>query len=110
MNSFNPYKVTAEITKTFSAICGYIKNAENVEDMKKQGSRAIGFIEGCHAMTSGMICFANNDFTGDFSALLDSMAADVYQACIDKALEFGRDDLFWKYAEKRDEYSEMARD
>lgn len=110
MNSFNPYKVTAEITKTFSAICGYIKDAESIEEMQKQGSRAVGYIEGLNAMTNGMICFANNDFTGDFNALLEDMMADVYQLCIDKALEFDRHDLFWKYAEKRDEYREMARD
>ena len=110
MNSFNPFKVTAEITKDFTNLIGFVKDSEDIEQMKKRASRAIGFIDGLHSMTNGMISFANNDFTGDFNRLLDEMTADVYQACIDKALELKCDDLFWEYAKRRDEYSESARD
>ena len=55
-----------------------------------------------------MICMENNDFTGDFSEVLDGWMYKMYQTLVDKADETNQDkDIVWKLLVKRDEYTAM---
>lgn len=61
--------------------------AETEERAKAAGNAAIGFINGMNTTLNAMICFENNDFTGDFGEWLSeqehAIRMYVKQSCLE---------------------------
>ena len=65
----------------------WINKAETEERVKAVGNTALGFLNGMNVVINSMICFENNDFTGDFGEWVDeqekAIRCYVRQRCVE---------------------------
>lgn len=76
------------VTKADAEIRSYIimvEKAETYEEAKEQAAMAIGYVNGLTTFSNAMICKENNEFTAEYSVVLDNYMADIYQALAGKA-------------------------
>lgn len=107
MKALNNIQFVSDATTNFNQWINAITQAETYDKAVRKGEGALGFIDCMTTYLNCMICWDNNDFTGDLGDLLDNMTASVYQHVADKARETNQpNDVIMKLLEKRDEYTQ----
>ncbi len=108
MKALNTMKFVSNAIENLTEYKAAIAAAETFEDAKNRARMMMGYIDCLNTFTNSMICMENNDFTGDFSELLDGWMFKMYQELVNKADETHQDhDTVWKLLTKRDEYPVM---
>lgn len=108
MKALNTMKFVSNAIEELTKYNGYIATAETFEDAKNKARQMMGYIDGLTTFLNTMICFENNDFTGEFGEVLDGWMHKMYQSLVDKAVETKQGhDVEWKLLQKRDEYQVM---
>lgn len=104
MKDLNIMRYIAEMSTKINIIIKATSECEDIEKARRLANRAAGYVEALTVMSNTMICFENNWLTAQMGELEDEFMAKIYQALCDVAVTIDDDDLFCKYAEKRDEY------
>lgn len=108
MKALNTMKFMSNAIETLTEYKTAIAAAETFEDAKNRARGMMGYIDCLTTFLNTMICFENNDFTGDFGELLDGWMHKMYQALVNKAEETKQpSEVMWKLLTKRDEYEMM---
>lgn len=108
MKSLNTIKFVSNAIEELTKYNEAIAAAKTFEDAKNKARMMMGYIDALTTFLNTMICMENNDFTGDFSEVLDGWMHKMYQTLVDKAVETNQDkDIVWKFLVKRDEYTVM---
>lgn len=105
MKELNYMKYVAEMSTQINAIIKATSECDDIEKARRIANRAVGYVEALTVMSNTMICVENNWFTAQMSELEDEFMHKIYQALCDVAMKIKDNDLFFKYAEKRDEYA-----
>lgn len=104
MADLNIMKYIAEMSTVINVIIKGISECDDMEKARRLANRAAGYVDSLSIMINTMICTENNWFTAQMSELEDEFMSKIYQALCDVAITIDDDDLFCKYAEKRDQY------
>ena len=86
MKQLNTFKFITEAAGRMTEYRKSIAETETLDRAKKIGNKAFGYIDCMITFLNTMICFENNEFTGDFDEVLDDWTRSIYQAVIDKAV------------------------
>ena len=108
MKSLNTLKFISNAIEELTKYNEAIAAAETYEDSKNVARKMMGYIDGLTTFLHTMMCVENNDFTGDFSEVLDGWMHKMYQSLVNKADETKQGhDVMWALLKKRDEYQSM---
>lgn len=106
MKQLNIIRYIAEMSTQINKIIKATSECEDIEKARRLAHRAAGYVESLSIMSNTMICFENNGLTAQMGELEDEFMAKIFQALCDVAVRIKDDDLFIKYAERRDEYTD----
>ncbi len=105
MKHLNTMLYTTEATKELAGMEKKIEAAESYDQAKAEANRALGFIDALILFNNCMVARENNDFTEQFSDVLEAWTADVYQAMIDVAVRTEQpDDVVAELCNRRDSH------
>lgn len=108
MKSLNTLKFISNAIEELTKYNEAIAAAETYEDSKNVARKMMGYIDGLTTFLHTMMCVENNDFTGDFSEVLDGWMHKMYQSLVNKADETKQGHaVMWALLKKRDEYQLM---
>ena len=108
MKSLNAMKFVSNAIEELTKYNAAIDAAETFDAAKNIARKMMGYIDGLTTFLNTMICFENNDFTGEFGEVLEGWMHKTYQALVNKAIETKQGhDVEWKLLTKRDEYEMM---
>lgn len=105
MKELNVIRYIAEMSTQINGIIKATSECEDIEKARRLANRAAGYVEALTVMSNTMICFENNGLTAQIGELEDEFMAKIYQALCDVSVRINDTDLFFRYAEKRDEYT-----
>ena len=105
MKDLNIIRYIAEMSTQINGIIKATSECEDIEKARRLANRAAGYVDSLSIMSNTMICFENNWFTAQMGELEDEFMAKIYQALCDVSVKLKDNELFLKYAEKRDEYA-----
>lgn len=106
MKKLNTVKFIAEATRGFDSWVKSIDGAEDLEEARKRGNAAIGYIDCMTVFLNTMIDKENNDFTEELDEMLEEWTVKVYNHMADKAHSCGDMEAFTKYAKQAREHAE----
>lgn len=105
MKTLNTMKFVSNAIEALTEYKTAIAAAETFEDAKNVARKMMGYIDCLTTFTNTMICMENNEFTGDFSDLLDGWLHKMYQELINKATATSQNhDTVWNLLCERDKY------
>ncbi len=105
MKELNIIRYIAEMSTQINGIIKATSECDDIEKARRLANRAAGYVNSLTIMSNTMICFENNGLTAQMGELEDEFMAKIYQALCDVSVTLKDDELFLKYAEKRDEYA-----
>ena len=105
MKALHTLRFVTEATKTLTNYQNLIANAEDFSKARSAARQMLGYIDCLITFNNTMICFENNDFTGELGEVIDDWIASVYDTLANKAIETKQDsDTVAKLLSKRDEH------
>ena len=105
MKDLNVIRYIAEMSTQINKIINATSECTDIEKARRLANKAAGYVESLVIMSNTMICTENNGLTAQMGELEDEFMAKIYQALCDVSVALKDDELFIKYAEKRDEYA-----
>lgn len=103
MKALNNLKFVTNATEEIASYKSQIREAEDYDTAKRIAYQAIGYLNCMVTFLNTMICFENNDFTGDLDETIDDWRKDIFQALIDMAMKTEQPkETIWKLCRRRD--------
>lgn len=105
MKSLNTFQFISNAAEALAKNEAEIANAETYEKARNRANHMIGYLNCLITFLNTMICLENNDFTAEYSDVLDDWQARCYQALAKKAIETEQEStVIIRILKLRDEY------
>ena len=103
MKALNNIQFVVNAAEEMASYKSKIRAAEDYDTAKHIAYQAIGYLNCMITYLNTMICFENNDFTGDLDETIDDWRKNIFQALIDMASKTEQpSEIIWKLCRKRD--------
>ena len=103
MKALNNIQFLVNASEEMTSYKARIRAAEDYDSAKHIAYQALGFLNCMITYLNTMICFENNDFTGDLDETIDRWRKEVFQALIDMAADTKQpQEIIWKLCRRRD--------